>query len=240
MSLLALFSGVEMTYERSLRISFTGLLIFTVQYIFKVQKENALLQLEKQELLSENYKSQLQVLRNQIDPHFLFNSLNTLKAMVRQQHPSSEKFITNLSDFYRQSLKHNSNSTIILGEEVGMLRSYLFLMTQRNEKAVQIKWKVDEESASLMVPTLSLQTVIENCFKHNSATTNKPLKIEVKNEGADYISVRNNLRPKIEMPDSGGSGLESLKRRYTLLGYPDAVKIEKSPDSFTVKLKLIS
>ncbi|MEM9986767.1 MAG: histidine kinase, partial [Bacteroidota bacterium] len=104
------------------------ILFVTVQYALQSQRKVSHLSLEKEQLQTENYKTQLQVLQAKVDPHFLFNSLNTLRSMVRHGHDNSEKFILSLSDFYRQTLRYNEDTQLRLSEELTVLESYLFLM----------------------------------------------------------------------------------------------------------------
>ncbi len=234
------WSEEKLVFSQAIRIVFAFSLVLAIQYALKSQQNISRLILEKEQLQTENYKSQLQTLRTQIDPHFLFNSLNTLRAMVRNQHLNSEKFVICLSDFYRQTMKHNKNTTLALKEEIEVLKSYLFLMTNRNEEAVKTKFDIDEALLSFHLPCLALQTIVENCFKHNSMTSKMPLQIEVKTVGDGYVQITNNLQPKIADNESTGFGLDSLKRRYELMNIPEGIKIEKTTDHYRVQLKLIS
>lgn len=209
-----------------------------IQYAFRANKKVAQLELEKQQIQTENYKVQLEALRTKADPHFLFNSLNTLRTMVRHRDPKSEQFILSLSDFYRQTLRYNESTLIKLIDEVKVLESYLFLMKNRNEEAVQISIQIAEELYEHQIPTLALQTVIENCFKHNMMTSKMPLYIEIKSAD-NYIEIKNNVQPRITNSSSSGYGLENLKKRYELLNIDNGVDIESTDDHFLIRLKLI-
>ncbi|WP_449399567.1 sensor histidine kinase [Chryseobacterium wanjuense] len=187
---------------------------------------------------TENYKVQLEALRTKADPHFLFNSLNTLRTMVRHRDPKSEQFILSLSDFYRQTLRYNESTLIKLIDEVKVLESYLFLMKNRNEEAIQISIHIAEELYEYQIPTLALQTVVENCFKHNMMTSKMPLNIDIQSV-ANYIEIKNNVQPRITNSSSSGYGLENLKKRYELLNIENGMDIESTDDYFLVKLKLI-
>ena len=239
---ISLFSlnGVDFQWYYLVRLFFLGVLCLSIQYALKAQRNISHLQLEKEQIQTENYRTQLKAIRAQIDPHFLFNSLNTLRSMVRQQHSHSEKFIISLSDFYRQTLKHNDNNTLPLSEELSVLESYLFLMKNRNEEAVSVDICIDESLHPFHLPSLALQVVTENCFKHNSMTSKMPLQIKIYNTDDYYIAVSNNLQPKLGDPDSSGYGLELLRKRYELMNVPQGILIEHTSTHFTVKLKLIS
>ncbi len=232
---------LEFTIDRQnlARSALATILFMFIQSTILAQENIARLRLEKEQIQTENYKAQLKALRNRIDPHFLFNSLNTLRSMVRHQHRQSEEFVMSLSDFYRQILKHNENTSLPLSEELMMLQSYLFLMKSRNEDAVQDCIQVDKSLYTYHVPTLALQVVVENCFKHNSMTARKPLYIHVFHTQDSYIVVQNNRQAKIGKQEESGYGLELLRKRYDLLKVADGLLIEKTADHFTVKLKLL-
>lgn len=216
-----------------------SILILTIQYALKTQANNARLQLEKEQMQTENYKVQLKALATKIDPHFLFNSLNTLRSMVRQQHDNSEEFIISMSDFYRQIIKHNEDTTLPLSDELVVLNSYLFLMKNRNEEAVKVRINVDKPLHHLHLPALGLQSAVENCFKHNSMTSKKPLMIDIQSTADGYIEVSNNIQPKLTEEESTGVGLNLLRKRYELLHVEKGVVINQTPGQFSIKLKLM-
>ena len=239
--ILLIRNNIEVLNFFSLTRPFIGIVLFLViQYALKAQEHISQLQVEKEQIQTENYKAQLKVLHAKIDPHFLFNSLNTLRSMVRQGHGNSEKFILSLSDFYRQTLKYNENTRLQLSEELMVLESYLFLMKNRNEEAVFVDIAIDKSLNSYFLPTLALQIVVENCFKHNSMTSKMPLRIEISSTNDGYIEVKNNLQPKISTVESTGNGLDLLIKRYELMNISKGILIEQSPNQFSVKLKLIT
>lgn len=223
-----------------IRTSFGVSLFLTIQFALKTQENIAQLRIEKEQIQKENFKEQLKVLHAKIDPHFLFNSLNTLRSMVRQAHGNSEEFVLSLADFYRQTLKYNENIKLSLSEELKVLKSYLFLMKNRNEEAVFVNIDIDKSLFDLFLPTLALQIVVENCFKHNSMTSLTPLRIDISNSDNGYIEVRNNIQPKIGSVESTGNGLDLLIKRYDLMNISEGVIVEKSSNQFSVKLKLIN
>jgi LytS/YehU family sensor histidine kinase len=224
-----------------IRILFLTFIFMTIQYGIESQKQIDKLKIDKEQLSKENYKAQLQSLRSQMDPHFLFNTLNTLRSMVRKKHDKSEEFILSLSDFYRSTLKHYEENTLLLSEELSLLNSYLNLMKSRNEKAVQIDISgIERKYSSYRLPSFSLQNVVENCFKHNSMSSNKPLRIKIITLSSDHIEVSNNIQEKLTQTSTTGTGLKLLKKRYKLLGENKGVNISKFDDIFQVKLKLIN
>ena len=223
-----------------LKLLLASILFLIIQRVLSANADIARLQLEKQEMQAEHYKVQLQELRTRVDPHFLFNSLNTLRMMVRSKHSDSERFVMSLSDFYRQTLKYNESSAVALSEELGVLKSYLFLVEARNEGGVKVLIDINEASLGIyLIPTLSLQIVVENCFKHNTLSSANPLQISITSVDGLYISVKNNIRPKFTTPPPSGYGLDNIAKRYRLLGVLDGMMITHTDEVFEVKLKLI-
>ena len=223
----------------ALRFSIVILMFLTIHYAMRAQNSISKLLLEKEQNQTENYKAQLRALRAKIDPHFLFNSLNTLRTMVRHQNSKSEEFVMSLSNFYRQTLKHNDNIALQFSEELAILQSYLFLMKSRNEEAVKVDIQIDQEVHHHQLPSLALQIVVENCFKHNSMTSKMPLHIQIRNTEDYYIEVINNVQPKLGDQNPSGMGLDLLRRRYALMNVNQGVIVEETPDRFSVKLKMI-
>lgn len=233
------YLGIPMTWAQGARFIFTSGVFLVIQYTLRTQEDMAKLRLEKEQIETDTYRVQLRALRTKIDPHFLFNSLNTLRSMVRQQHVNAEQFVISLSDLYREMLKHHESSTLPLAEELSLLDSYLFLMKNRNEDAISVNIQIDETFQDRQLPTLALQIVVENCFKHNSMTTKKPLQIDIQTLADGYVEVRNNIQPKLSVDTSSGQGLEVLRKRYELMNVEAGVLVSKSADVFQVKLKLI-
>ncbi len=222
-----------------LRMLLAGILMLAIQSAIQAQQNISSLLLEKEQIQSEQYRAQLKALQAQVDPHFLFNSLNTLRSMVRQQHKRSEEFVMSLSDFYRKTLHYNEHPTLPLSEELRVMQSYLFVMKSRNEEAVEVALSIEEQLSGLHLPTLALQVVIENCFKHNSMTSKKPLQIKIFNTRDDRIVIHNNRQPRIVDQDSSGLGLNLLRKRYELLGVSDGLLVSETEQNFEVKLKLL-
>ncbi|SHJ87955.1 sensor histidine kinase [Epilithonimonas mollis] len=221
-----------------IKLFFAAILFFIIQFALKAKESISRLQLQNEQILIENYKVQLQELRTKVDPHFLFNSFNTLRTMIRNNHPSSEQFVMSLSNFYRLTLTLNKTSTTSLKEEIDVLKSYLFLIQTRNEGAIKVSIDIEESLLQKQIPVLSLQILAENCFKHNRTSSSHPLEIKIYTEN-DYILVKNNRLPKLTVGEISGFGLENLMQRYALLKIPDGMIKNSNDESFEVKLKLI-
>ena len=227
------------TFLPVLQIGCLFMLFLTIQFAIRANSNISTLEFEKEKLQTENYKAQLQTLRNKVDPHFLFNSLNTLRSLVRNNKNEAENFVLNLSDFYRQTMKFNEPSLLKISDEISVLKSYLYLMQQRNGKALFYEIKDEDTIKSYSIPTLALQIIVENCIKHNTMAINKPLQISIFSNEEKTITVKNNLQPKMTSKEPSGYGLENIKKRYELLGITNGVIIEKTNAFFSVTLKLI-
>lgn len=232
-------SSIIPSWLLSIRLINVTILFLIIQYALKANSKIAKLQLEKEQVQTENYKIQLASLQTKVAPHFLFNSLNTLRSLVHNQHDDSEKFIMSLSDFYRHTLKYDESSVITLAEELEVLKSYLYLMQVRNKEALIIDLQVDESLLQYSIPNFALQIVVENCFKHNIASLTKPLKISIHNLENVYISIKNNVQPKLTSVDKSGYGLSNILKRYKLLGVKNGLVVTKNEEYFEVKLKLV-
>lgn len=193
--------------------------------------------LEAEKLKRENLASQYEALKSQVNPHFLFNSLNVLSTLVYKDQDLAAKFIQQLSNVYRYVLDSRQQELVPLKTELEALRAYLFLLQIRFGKNLEIDFDIPDD-ADWFIPPLALQLLVENAVKHNVVSKNRPLKIEISQNGEEFIYVKNNLQLK-ELPEhSSKIGLANLSERYKFIAAKD-ILIEKSDDSFLVKLPLI-
>ena len=173
------------------------LVLGTILYITIIQsllsaKEREKFRVENISLQSENLKAQLNQLRQQVNPHFLFNSLSTLRSMVRNNDPQSEEYILKLSDVYRQILQKRESAIVTLGEELEFLEAYIYLLKLRHENALSVEIKINDESLQYSLPAFALQLLVENCIKHNIVSEAHALKIQIFQPDASIIIVSNN------------------------------------------------
>ncbi len=178
-----------------------------------------------------------ELLRQQVNPHFLFNSLNTLKSMVDMQDPNASEFILKLSDFYRFTLERRVGDLIPLEEELDILEAYLFLLKARFEEGISVSVNLPADGALWAIPPFTLQLLAENCVKHNVISLDIPLRIRLYEQDG-YIIMENNLQPKLKPEPSTHMGLENISQRYLHLNQGQ-VLVEKRPGIFSVKLPLI-
>lgn len=173
---------------------------------------------------------------NQLNPHFLFNSLNTLIAEIEYNPKNAVHFTKHLSSVYRYVLQSQDKTLVTLGEELEFIRSYLFLHEVRLGNCLTCQNNVPAEYAEKMLPPLTLQLLVENVIKHNSITPGKPMVITIRIED-EYLSVSNPIHPKKSVASSG-IGLENLAKRCELMSGKKII-IKNETEKFTVKVPLL-
>lgn len=191
---------------------------------------------EVQKLLVGNLEAQKQVLLQQLQPHFLFNALSTLKSLIRENPRSAEDYSLKLSEFLRYSVQSHTNEVVTLGQELQFVVDYLQLQKVRFGEALNCKIDVSDTLLQFKVPVLAVQTLVENAIKHNSFTEKKPLQILVTSNGS-RLTVTNNKSPK-QIVYTSGTGLQNLNNRYKLIA-DSGIEILDEPTQYTVHLKLI-
>ncbi|BDU26181.1 hypothetical protein FLGSB24_29250 [Flavobacterium sp. GSB-24] len=192
--------------------------------------------LELERTHAVNLGAQYELLKQQVNPHFLFNSLNTLKSMVEIQDPQSADFILKLSDFYRFTLESRKLDLIPLKEELQILDSYVFLLKARFEDGFVLINEVDQKQYESVVPPFTVQLLIENCIKHNVVSLEKPLRIKLYSED-DFLVIENPIQLKRGVL-STGVGLDNINNRLMHLVHKE-IQIDKTETIFKVKIPMI-
>jgi len=192
---------------------------------------------EKETLKRESLKAQLDALKTQVNPHFLFNNLNTLTAIIPDTPDQAIEFVQQMSKVYRHILEVQDEKTIPLKDELDVLKAYGFLLKTRFGDNLNIEIDVPEEKLKQQIVPLSLQLLMENAIKHNIVSAAKPLTIKVFAQNG-HLLVSNNLQVKNQLIESTGIGLQNIRNRYKLFG-DDDVRVDESGDSFTVSIPLI-
>jgi len=192
---------------------------------------------EKERLKRESLNAQLDALRTQVNPHFLFNNLNTLSSVIADDPKQAVEFVQQLSRVYRHVLEVKDEQSILLQEELDVLKAYAFLLQTRFGNNLDVIINVPEEKLNRKIVPLSLQILMENAIKHNIVSSDKPLKIEVFAQNGKLI-VSNNLQKKNQVNESTGIGLDNIRNRYKLLGNGE-VEVTENGSSFTVAIPLI-
>ncbi len=193
---------------------------------------------EAEQLKKANLVSQLDSLKNQVKPHFLFNSLNTLTALVEKQPAQAVQFIAELSKVYRYLLQSNQKELIDLQQELDFTRAYFFLLQMRFGGGISLEVALEKDYKERLIPPLTLQMLVENAVKHNQVSVRKPLAVRIGVEENKWLVVSNNAQPKRTSVPSSGMGLANIATKYKLLNQPH-VQVQHDPDRFTVKVPLI-
>jgi len=222
-----------------IKLTLASLVILSVQATLASLAEKEDILLANAELQNENLRTRFEVLKQQVNPHFLFNALSTLRIMVREKDDRAEPFILKLSDLYRQLLGKNTGQTVSLTEELEFLQSYIYMVQARFESLLHIDIDIRPESLDRKIPAFSLQLLIENCIKHNIISAARPLYIRIFQQQEDRILIVNNLQTRPSAEESSGIGLDNLRKRYELLQVRDGVTIHRSDTEFSVNLQLL-
>lgn len=224
-----------------LMVEVRGILINLVFYMFlnllQQNYENQHVSMELERIKSDNLAAQYELLKQQINPHFLFNSLNTLKAMVETNDTESVDFILKLSNFYRFTLESRKLDLIHLHEEMEIVNAYLFLQKARFDGGFTFTSQLTDRTLKTLVPPFILQLLIENCIKHNVVSLSRPLHISIYEDG-EHIVVENVLQIKKGEVSSTGVGLKNIGLRYGHL-LEKNIEIINDEKTFKVKLPLI-
>ncbi len=210
-----------------------GLFMYGLQF-FKLWKQTFL---ETEKLKRAHVEAQYEALKNQVNPHFLFNSFNVLSTLVYKDPDLAAKFIKQLSITYRYVLDTREQEIIPLKEELKALEAYAFLMKIRFGENLDVHLKVSDSNGEMIVP-LTLQILVENAVKHNEISKSNPLKVKVVREGSGYISVRNNLQEKVQAQHKSGIGLENIKARYRFVSKKE-IEVKKENGQFEVRVPVV-
>lgn len=230
-------------YLHPVRDFIISLIVTGTCYISYLIRERQEVLLQNGKLVAENIQNQYQALKNQLNPHMLFNSLNTLQSLVRENPEKAQDYIRELSRVLRYTLQENDTHTVTLREEMSFVDAYIFLMKMRYEDNLHFKIEIDERMMEYCLPPLSIQTLVENAIKHNEISNRKPLTIEIKTmvspDGKDIcLCIDNDLQPRRATPPGTGVGLSNLSRRYYLL-LGKEIRITESDGKFSVCIPLV-
>jgi len=210
---------------------------FFSRFMTETEEKNEIL-VENEQLKHENLLVQLTSLKNQLNPHFLFNSLNTLSWLINEDKAKSQLYLQNLSQVLRYSLSMQEQSLVSLKEELALVESYIFLLQMRFGENLNVSKKV-KTLEGFQIPPLSLQLLIENAIKHNIISTANPLEVSIELQLDDKtILVRNSLNIKANSAGAG-IGLANLNQRFKLLTNRE-IEIKQNDTSFWVVLPLIA
>ena len=214
----------------------TSLSIAVLLYLFIRYRDRRIRNIDR--LKKEAIEFQFEMLKSQVNPHFLFNSFNTLIAIIEEDQKTAVSYVEKLSEFFRSIVAYRDKDLIPLREEISLLNNYFFLQKKRYGQHLSLNIKIDDYSLSAMqIPPLTLQLLAENAIKHNAVSKESPMEIEIFTESSNII-VQNNMNPKLLSEKSSGMGLQNITNRFKLLT-DETVEIKNDGKTFSVKIPLI-
>jgi len=209
--------------------------LFESEFVLEKYKESVR---EKQNMQEIALHHEFTNLKNQVNPHFLFNCFNTLSSLIGEDKKKAEKFLDELSKVYRYLLRNNENGVVTVENEIKFIESYYQLLRTRHSEAVQINIEIDKRYNPYLLPSLTLQLLVENVVKHNVLSKNKPLIIDIFTTAGNKLVVNNNLQRRSVQAPSNKVGLENIKAKYDLLKQV-GFQVMEDGKNFTVVLPLI-
>lgn len=214
-----------------------NLICYTFLHLLQQNYENRHITIQLEQMKNDNLSAQYELLKQQVNPHFLFNSLNTLKSMVENGEKEAVGFIIKLSNFYRYTLESRKLDLILIQEEMEIVRAFLYLQQARFADGFTFDEKLDKSVQKTLIPPFTLQLLIENCMKHNIVSQDRPLHIRLYRE-FDHLVLENPIQLKSGDHHSLGVGLENIHLRYQHLTLKRVVITDDS-HIFKIKLPLI-
>ena len=217
----------------------TVILTILFAQVFRLLLYNYQMRLTNASLLKANAETKYEVLKNQVNPHFLFNSLNTINSLIATDQQAAVHFVNNMSDVYRYALKSHEVNSIPLQEELQFIAAYTEVLKGRYGNKMQIEVQVTRAHQQYLVPPMALQILVENAVKHNIASHNKPLHIRIFTNEAAGLVVTNNRQQRKQPEPSTGIGLQNLNQRCQYLSNHPLI-IQQTETSFSVTIPLMN
>lgn len=228
-------TSTSIFYCCNLLFTYCMVAIYEGIYFFRHWKRSTMeMELLKRESLQTQYES----LKNQVNPHFLFNSLNSLSSLIEEDTDKAEQFVQEMSNVYRYLLQSNDKLLTTLKAEMDFINAYFFLLRTRFSENLKYEIDVPEKFLSWQIPPLTLQLLVENAVKHNIVSSGKPLTIKIYMNTDNLLVVTNNRQVKTQSVLSNKIGLNNISVKYKLLSQPD-IMVEQTDTKFEVKLTLI-
>ena len=222
-------------YLVAIILTFFVTLAFHAFYFYKAYNES---KVKEQKVIAGTANAKFESLKNQIDPHFLFNSLNVLSSLIEENPVNAQRFTTSLSKIYRYVLEQKDKELVTVQEELTFAKTYMNLLKMRFENSISYELPEDLNNDEAKVVPLSLQLLLENTIKHNVVSEQKPLHIKIYIVD-NYLIVENNLQIKEVLHDRRGVGLQNIVNRYALIS-ERRVLIEENADCFKIKIPILT
>lgn len=231
--------------DRTLKYSFMvlGVALFISLFLhargFMMEwKNSAKKQVTEQKIIAKSADAKFESLKNQLDPHFLFNSLNVLSSLIEENPKQAERFTDSMSKIYRYVLDQKDKELVTVNEELDFAKTYGELLKTRFEDSVNFEFDVEDSVKNLFVVPLSLQLLLENAIKHNFATSNRPLNIKISSSDG-FLIIENNLQRREQNNERKGIGLSNIVQRYALVSDKN-VSITESENTFKIKIPILT
>ena len=222
-------------YLTALSITLAISLFFHLLYFYRETQKN---KIKEQKVIAGTASAKFDALKNQLDPHFLFNSLNVLTSLIDENPDSAQKFTTGLSKVYRYVLEQKNKQLVTVDEELEFAKVYMSLLKMRFEDSIVFSIPERASNPESKVVPLSLQLLLENAVKHNIVNATKPLHIKIYEQNG-HLVVENNMQPKQVVKKGSGVGLSNIKQRYSLLSQRQ-VRINQNAERFAVAIPMLT
>lgn len=224
-------------YLHPLRDGLISIIVTGSCYLMYLNRKSRRMLVENQMLRTVNLVNQYESLKSQLNPHMLFNSLNTLNSLIRETPGKAQDYLQELSKVLRYSLQESDSHRVTLEEEMNFVRSYMYLLQMRFEENLVFEVEVAPEALSKTLPPVSVQLLVENAVKHNEISNRHPLHIRIRAD-KDALSVSNPIQPKLTASSGTHIGLSNLSKRYQLL-FGREIEVKEEKNHFIVILPLI-
>ena len=229
--------AAELIYFKSILDLFFALFLISGLHSISFFNEWKSSEIKTERLQKQNLDSHLATLKDQVSPHFLFNSLNVLSRLVHEDSKLAEKYINRLSLVYRYLMDNKDKEVVSLESELDFMKSYVFLLKVQFGDSLTVDLEVDSE-VEMMIPPMAVQMLLENAISHNILAERKPLHINIFITEDNFLAVSNNLQPSSDSSKSTHAGLRKIRQRYEFLTNKE-VAITQTQDEFIVKVPLI-
>jgi LytS/YehU family sensor histidine kinase len=209
--------------------------LYESDYVLSKRRETMM---EKETLREYSLRQEFETLKSQVNPHFLFNCFNTLSSLIAEDIDKADDFLDELSKVYRYLLRNNEDGLSTVESEIRFINSYYKLLQTRHGEAVQLNIEIDKRYENYLLPSLTLQLLVENVVKHNVLSKNKPLVIDIFTTAGNKMVVNNNLQRRTVKVPSNKVGLENIRAKYAILKQ-NGFQVMEDRNNFTVVLPLI-
>ena len=223
------------SYQFGLWVTLTVVISYHFIFYYNEYQKN---KIKEQKVIASTASAQFESLKNQIDPHFLFNSLNVLSSLIEENPDNAQRFTVSLSKIYRYVLEQKDKELVTVAEELEFAKTYMNLLKMRFENSINFEISEHLDDPDAKVVPLSLQLLLENTIKHNIVSESKPLNIKITIEG-NYLVIQNNLQKKEVLQTRKGVGLQNIVNRYGILTKRH-VLIDESATCFKVKIPILT